>query len=83
MEIATVPNFGVDHDIIHSQKNIADQETAKGAWNIKKNEDGNFEVPHIYNDVMKGGTPSEIAVGPIGFKAMAQIGQKSHHHARH
>jgi len=78
-----VPNFGKDTDILHSEKNLADQEASKGAWNPKKNEDGNWVVPHVFNDVMNGGTPSEIAVGPIGYKAMAQLDHKSHHHQKH
>jgi len=66
-----VPNFGIDHDIISTQKHMDQQEKAKGAWMPKKNEDGKWLVPEVYNDVLKSGAPSEIAVGPIGFKAMA------------
>ena len=51
-------------------RHLSDQESSKGAWNPKQNEDGKWIVPEVYNDVMKPGTPTEIAVGPIGFKAM-------------
>ena len=72
-----VPNFGIDHDIVSTQKHVADVEKAKGKWAPKQNEDGKWMVPEVYNDVLKPGTPSEIAVGPIGFKAMAQIYHRS------
>ena len=56
---------------------MADQEKTKGKWQPKQNEDGKWLVPEVYNDVLRPGTPSEIAVGPIGYKAMAQVRHRS------
>ena len=35
-----VPDFGMDHDIKDSLKNMKDQEAAKGTWTVKRDADG-------------------------------------------
>ena len=41
-----VPNFGMDQDIVHTQKHIADQEKRlKHTWAPKQDKDGNWDVP--------------------------------------
>ena len=35
-----VPNFGIDHDIIATQKHIKDQEAKHGAWTPKQDDNG-------------------------------------------
>ena len=72
-----VPDFGVDSDILNTQKHMADQEKTKGAWQPTQNQDGKWMVPEVYNDVLRPGTPTEIGVGPIGYKAMAQVRHRS------
>jgi hypothetical protein len=32
-----IPNFGLDRDIVWTQKNLADQEKVKGVWNAEEN----------------------------------------------
>jgi hypothetical protein len=41
-----VPNFGVDEDIINTQKHVADQEKKQNhKWTPKQDENGNWSVP--------------------------------------
>lgn len=42
-----VANWGSDHDMSTTAKNMADAEGKLGAWNPKQNEDGVYEVPHV------------------------------------
>ena len=44
-----VPNFGVDEDIINTQKHISDQEKAKNhVWKPKQDENGAWIVPKAH-----------------------------------
>jgi len=53
-KIYTVPDFGVDHDIIATHKHLRDTEKRlKHKWRPKKNEDGKYVVPTECNDVIK------------------------------
>ena len=55
-----MPNFGVDEDIIRTQKHIADQEKKQGhTWTPKRDETGAWDVPEAY----KSSTKSLAQVG--------------------
>ena len=46
-----VPDFGMDHDIIDTQKHIADQEKAQGhTWVPTQDEDGHWNVPEAHSN---------------------------------
>jgi hypothetical protein len=46
-----VPNFGVDEDIISTQKHVADQEKEKKhKWTPKQDDNGNWIVPEAHNN---------------------------------
>ena len=40
-----VPDFGVDKDILDTQRHIADQEKLHGPWNPVQDENGVWQVP--------------------------------------
>ena len=45
-----VPNFGMDHDIIDTQKHIADEEKKHGKWTPVQDDNGKWEVPEAFNN---------------------------------
>jgi len=46
-----VPNFGVDHDIIDTQKHMADQEKKHGKWEIKQDANGKWNMPKVASNL--------------------------------
>lgn len=76
-----VPDFGMDQDVIHTGKHIADQEAKHGAWNPSKDENGKWNVPTAHNN------DSYSYRNNLGTLAQSsQVHgqhQKHHHHNKH
>ena len=75
-----VANWGADHDMATTSKNMADAEGKLGAWNPKQNEDGVYEVPHVDAEFKLNRKSHKSSQGKeelAGVQADVRLGAKS------